>query len=152
MRSLWHGISAGSARHAMAAFFPEEAYAQIKAFANDRADWKIRLLLDYKLDLKSAHDVVGGPAQFVGVKVPSAYAHWVAPGACVNTGGYYEVPNSRLLYRRDGQLRSIGIASMISWRGIWYVVHLGATYRVGNVGVVNDPSVGAGVAAPSSTC
>jgi hypothetical protein len=86
------------------------------------------------------------------VQVPRAYAHWVGPGACYNRVGYYEVPNSRLVYREDGEVRSFGIASMISWRGVWYVVHLGAVVRDTAAGVVDDPSAGAGVSLPSSTC
>jgi hypothetical protein len=83
------------------------------------------------------------------VIVPSAYAHWVDPGACFNRVGYYEVPNSRVVYRQNGATRSFGIASMISWRGVWYVVHLGS---VNSSGVVDDPSAGPGTPAPSSTC
>ena len=75
------------------------------------------------------------------------------PGACYNRVGYYEVPNSRLVYREgDDEERSFGIASMISWRGVWYVVHLGAVTRRVTEGVVDDPSEGVGESAPSSTC
>jgi hypothetical protein len=76
----------------------------------------------------------------------------VAPGTCYNRIGYYEVPNSRVLYRQGGVVRSFGIASMISWRGVWYVVHLGAVVRSGVSGTVDDPATGPGVSAPSSTC
>jgi hypothetical protein len=86
------------------------------------------------------------------VNVPSSYQHWVPPGACYNRIGYYEIPNSRIVYREDGQIRSFGIASMISWRGVWYVVHLGAVTRSGDGGIVDDPSVGAGSPEASSTC
>ena len=84
--------------------------------------------------------------------MPQEYAHWVSPGACYNRIGYYEVPNARVVYRLQGQVRSFGIASMISWRGVWYVVHLGAVVRAGAAGIVDDPSLGSGVSAPSSTC
>jgi len=136
----------------MAAFFPEAAYAQVKAIADPNGDWTSRLVSEYRLDLEAAHALVGGGARLVTVEVPSDYAHWVDPGACDNRVGYYEVPNSRVVYTSGGQLRSLGIASMISWRGVWYVVHLGAVVRSVDAGVVDDPSIGAGVAAPSSTC
>ncbi|MBV9422785.1 MAG: hypothetical protein JOZ98_07745 [Solirubrobacterales bacterium] len=136
----------------MAAFFPEAAYAQAKAIADPNGDWTSRLVSEYRLDLEAAHALVGGGARLVTVEVPSDYAHWVDPGACDNRVGYYEVPNSRVVYTSGGQLRSLGIASMISWRGVWYVVHLGAVVRSVDAGVVDDPSIGAGVAAPSSTC
>jgi hypothetical protein len=41
---------------------------------------------------------------------------------------------------------------MISWRGVWFVVHLGAVVRSVAAGVVDDPAVGPGVPLPSSTC
>jgi hypothetical protein len=90
--------------------------------------------------------------RLIGVQVPGSYAHWVQPGACYNTEGYYEVPNARVVYRGPAGIRSFGIASMISWRGVWYVVHLGAVLRSTAGGVVDEPSDGPGVSAYSSTC
>ena len=80
------------------------------------------------------------------------YAHWVEPGECDNSVGYFEVANSRMVYSLDGVVHSFGIASLISWRGEWYVVHLGAVVRSGSGGEVLDPEPGAGSSAPSSTC
>jgi hypothetical protein len=57
-----------------------------------------------------------------------------------------------MVYRLAGDLHSFGIASMISWRGVWYVIHLGSVVRAAAVGEVDDPSAGAGVSTPSSTC
>ena len=71
---------------------------------------------------------------------------------CLNRDGYYEVPNARMVYSLGGATRSFGIASMISWRGVWYVVHLGAVVRDAVTGIVDDPSAGAGASVPSSTC
>lgn len=153
MAALWRGVEAGSAGPAMPAFFPEAAYVQLKTIGDPQGDWQDRLVGDYQLDLAAAHALLGGAqAQLVGVQVPSGYAHWVPPGVCDNGVGYYEVPNSRVLYRSGGELRSFGIASMISWRGVWYVVHLGAILRSSDAGVVDAPSAGAGTALPSSTC
>jgi hypothetical protein len=155
MQALWRGIRTGSRAAAMPAFFPEGAYAQVKAIADPRGDWAGRLVYDYGLDIAAAHALLGASAagaQLVEVRVPSGNAHWVDPGACYNQVGYYEVPNSRVVYREGGQIRSFGIASMISWRGAWYVVHLGAVLRPAVVGVVDDPGAGPGESAPSSTC
>jgi hypothetical protein len=152
MRALWRGVRADSVQAALPAFFPEPAYAQVKAIADPRGDWTARLVGGYRLDLAAAHALLGahaGDAQLVKVVVPRAYGHWVDPGVCYNRVGYYEVPNSRVVYRQRGAVRSFGIASMISWRGVWYVVHLGS---VNASGVVDDPSTGAGAPAPSSTC
>lgn len=140
---------------ALYAFFPLPAYEQVKAIGDPAGDYTGRLLAEYQLDLHAAHELLGSDpaaARLVGAVVAQSFVHWVAPGACYNRLGYYEVPNSRLVYRIDGQERSFGIASMISWRGIWYVVHLGAVTRSGSGGVVDDPSEGAGEPAPSLTC
>jgi hypothetical protein len=155
MAALWAGARTGDVHAALKAFFPERAYAQVKAIADPAADFASRLVHEYRLDLEAAHSLLGahaGSAKLIAVNVPAAYAHWVDPGACYNRIGYYEVPNSRLVYREDGQVRSFGIASMISWRGVWYVVHLGAVTRPADQGVVDDPSAGPGTPAASSTC
>jgi hypothetical protein len=153
--ALWRGIRTGSRAAAMPAFFPMGAYEQLKTLADVHADYVDRLVGDYGLDVTAAHALLGAQApaaQLVDVLVPSSYAHWVPAGVCDNQVGYYEVPNARLVYRKDGEIHSLGIASMISWRGVWYVVHLGAVVRSAAVGVVDDPSTGAGFSVPSSTC
>jgi hypothetical protein len=155
MQALWNGIRTGSLRSAIPAFFPEGAYLQLKTIYNASGDYTGRLAEDYRLDTEAAHSLLGAHAQdarLLEVRVPGDYAHWVDPGVCDNRVGYYEVANSRVMYLEDGQVRSFGIASMISWRGIWYVVHLGAVVRDVTAGVVDDPSAGGGVPVPSSTC
>jgi hypothetical protein len=155
VRALWRGIRTGSTRGAVYAFFPLRAYEQIKAIGDPGGDWAGRLLVDYRLDLEAAHEALGSDpaaARLVRAIVPAGYVRWVAPGVCYNRLGYYEVPNSRLVYSSGGQVRSLGIASLIAWRGIWYVVHLGAVTRTGGGGVVDDPSDGPGASAPSLTC
>jgi hypothetical protein len=41
---------------------------------------------------------------------------------------------------------------MISWRGVWYVVHLGAILRASDAGAVDAPAIGPGIQAYSATC
>lgn len=154
MRALWRGIQTNSVRAALPAFFPEAAYAQVKAISNPGADWLDRLVGTYRLDIAAAHALLStgaSRASLVRVDVPASFGHWVNPGACYNRIGYYEVPNARVVYRDAGRVRSFGIASMISWRGVWYVVHLGAVSGDSG-GTVDAPSAGAGVSAPSLTC
>jgi hypothetical protein len=155
MVALWRGVQSSSLKRAMPAFFPEAAYAQVKEIADPKGDYLGRLVEDYRLDIAAAHQLLGSGvdrARLIRVRSLRDSAHWVAPGACYNRVGYYEVPNSRVVYREGGELRSFGIASMISWRGVWYVIHLGAVLRSAAVGVVDDPSVGSGSPVPSSTC
>jgi hypothetical protein len=126
--SLWAGVRKNSLAKARPAFFPEAAYVQVKAIGDPRGDYTGRLLADYRLDLAAAHALLGahpGSAELVGVKLPQSSVHWVPPRICENRVGYYEWPNARLVYRQNGTVRSFGIASMISWRGVWYVVHPG---------------------------
>ncbi len=155
MRDLWRGVAADSVRRARPAFFPEAAYAQLKAIADPASDFQYRLLGDYALDLAAAHALLGSGAagaRLVGVDVPSGFARWIPPGVCYNRVGYYELPNARVVYREGGEERSFGIASLISWRARWYVVHLGAVSRPSATGIVDDPAAGPGTSAPSSTC
>jgi hypothetical protein len=155
MAALWRGITSGRTAPALSAFFPEAAYVQVKAIGDPQADWHTRLVGGFSADIAAAHALLGrgaDRARLIGVRVPAGYAHWVPPDTCYNRVGYWETPNSRLVYLEGGQVRSFGIASLISWRGVWYVVHLGAVLRTGTGGVVDDPSAGAGYPAPSSTC
>ena len=155
MAALWAGVVTNSVQTALPAFFPESADAQLKDIWSPQADYSNRLVSEFGLDIAAAHQLLSpgpGSVGLVGVVVPQQYAHWVPPGTCENGIGYYEVANSRLVYEQDGQTRSFGIASMISWRGVWYVVHLGVVERSTNQGVVEDPEMGEGTSRPSSTC
>jgi len=155
MRGLWAAIAGATIRTARAAFFPEAAYVQLKSVGDPAADFQYRLYADYRLDIAAAHALLGagaGSSQLIRATAVAGYAHWVTPGVCDNTVGYYELPNARLVYRESGQLRSIGIASLISWRGVWYVVHLGAILRGSAGGVVDAPSAGPGVSVDAGTC
>jgi len=155
MASLWAGIVHDSLTPALAAFFPKGAYLQLKAINSAGSDWTDRLVHDYSLDIAAAHALLGraaSHARLIAVNVPSSYGHWIEPGVCYNSIGYYEMPNARVIYREDGQIRSFGIASMISWRGVWYVVHLGAILRSTDSGEVDEPASGPGASAYSGTC
>jgi hypothetical protein len=155
MAALFGAVAHGTAASAAGAFFPEAAYVQLKAIAGASTDYQDRLLADYDLDLAAATAELGtgaASATLVSVQVPMQYAHWVPPGECENSVGYFEVANSRVVYSLGGVTRSFGIASLISWRGEWYVVHLGAILRPAGGGMVLDPQAGAGTSPPSTTC
>jgi hypothetical protein len=157
MNALWQGVVQGSVTPALPSFFPRTAYVQLKTgIANPSGDWQNRLVADFGLDIEAVHALLGAnpsAATLVSVSVPEQYGHWIPAGVCANGIGYFEVANSRVIYQLDGQTRSVGIASMISWRGTWYVVHFGAILRGDSGGgLVDDPEVGPGVSEPSSTC
>jgi hypothetical protein len=155
MADLWSGVVHDSVSQALPAFFPEGAYVQLKSIGGAASDWTNRLVGDYGLDIGAAHALLGSgasSARLLGVHVVSSYGHWVPPGVCDNGIGYYELPNARVVYSEGGATRSFGIASLISWRGVWYVVHLGAILRPGESGEVDEPASGPGVSAYSGTC
>jgi hypothetical protein len=155
MTALWQGVVSGSPAAARPAFFPESAYLQLKTIADPASDYTSRLLADFSADLGVAHALLGlnaGTASLVSVDVPEQYGHWIPPRVCDNSVGYYEVANSRVVYQENGQIRSFGIASLISWRGEWYVVHFGAILRSTSEGIVEDPEIGPGDSPDSTTC
>jgi hypothetical protein len=155
MASLWAGVVRGSVEPALAAFFPKGAYLQLKDIAGAASDWTNRLVGDYSLDIGAAHALLGqnaSTARLLRVDVEPSYGHWIGPGVCDNGVGYYEMPGARVVYRDAATTRSFGIASMISWRGVWYVVHLGAVLRPADTGVVDEAGPGPGTPAYSGTC
>jgi len=152
MHDLWLAVTAGNASLALPAFFPETAYVQVKAIADPEADWRSRLWGDFTLDVKAAHALVGHQARLIKIIVPAQYAAWVSPGGCYNSVGYWHVPGARVVYQQGSETRSFGIASLISWRGDWYVVHLGAVLRSGTYGEVDDPEAGPGIPGPPGGC
>jgi hypothetical protein len=155
MTDLWAAIVTGNPAVALQSFFPLSAYEQVKAIADPATDWQDRLVGEYNSDIQAAHSYLGANAsgaRLAQVIVPSEYASWIVPGVCYNNVGYWHVPGSRLVYRVDGQLYSIGIASLISWRGQWYVVHLGGVNRTTSGGMVDSPSAGPGTPGPPGGC
>ena len=152
MADLWLAVTTGNPRFARPGFFPVAAYKQVKAEPYPVPDWQDRLWYDFVLDVRATHRLLGSGARLDRIIVPKAYAAWVYPGACHNKIGYWHVPGARVVYRAHGQERSFGIASLISWRGVWYVVHLGAVSRTVVTGIVDQPAVGPGVPGPPGGC
>lgn len=152
VQDIWLAVTTGDPGYALPAFFPEKAYEQVKAIGNPAADWQGRLWYDFTLDVAAAHKLVPRDATLVKVVVPDQYTQWVGVGACYNRAGYWHVPGARVVYRTGGGTRSFGIASFISWRGDWYVVHFGAVLRSAQYGIVDDPGPGEGVPGPSGGC
>ena len=149
---VWLAVTTGNPQYALPAFFPEKAYQQVKAIADPAADWRGRLWYEFTLDLAAAHQLVKPDATLVKVVVAAPDAQWIAPGGCYNSIGYWHLPGARVVYRQGGGTHSFGIASLISWRGDWYVVHFGAVTRAGAAGIVDDPEAGEGIPGPPGGC
>ncbi|HEY3822711.1 MAG TPA: hypothetical protein VGL81_36350 [Polyangiaceae bacterium] len=127
--ALWAGVVADDPDKAMPFFFPLGAYQQVKDVSDPASDWKHRLVAAYGRDVHALHARLGADAAratFVGLEVPDARARWVDPGEEYNKLGYFRVFGSKLRFTVDGEARSFEVKSLISWRGEWYVVHLGA--------------------------
>ncbi len=128
MTALGRAIIADDHTIALSSFFPVEAYKQVKKNTDPAADWKNRLIAEFKTDTHDAHTQLGAGAAnatYVGVDVPDA-AVWVKPGEEYNLIGYWRVYGTKLRFDVGGTTKVIPVSSLISWRGQWYVVHLGA--------------------------
>ena len=127
VNALWSAIVADDPARAMPFFFPLSAYKQVKSISDPEGDWNSRLVAAFKEDVHAWHAQLGANAagaQLTAVSVPTDQAQWIPPGAEYNKGSYWRVYGTALRYQADGRVGTFTIASMISWRGEWYVVHL----------------------------
>jgi len=157
MTTLFSAITSNTQAQAMTVFFPESAYLQMKTgvLPNPAADYQSRLVAFYDLDLTAYHQHLGDAptsARLTAVLANPDDAQWIAPGTCENTVGYWHLPGVRLVYLSGGATYSFRVASLISWRGTWYVVHLGPNPRPSNIGTVDDPQSGPGAPGPAGGC
>lgn len=128
VRGLWQAIVQDNPELAMPFFFPKNAYLQVKAISDPATDYQQRLIANYEQDIHTLHGQLGdgaGNAQFVGIDVPDSQAVLVQPGEESNQLSYWRVYGSTLNYSANGTTNGFPVTSLISWRGDWYVVHLG---------------------------
>jgi hypothetical protein len=154
---LWQAIQSGNVTEAESVFFPESAYLSMKTgqIPYPQSDYEYRLVAFLKLDLATYHEALGSSPATVPLLETigqPAYSTWILRNTCENNVGYWHLPGVRLVYRLNGQVRSFGIASLISWRGVWYVVHLGPNPRPVNIGTLDNPAVGPGTSGPPGGC
>ena len=128
VQAMWQAIVRDDPTAGQSFFFPRTAYLQVKAISDAAGDYQNRLLAHYADDIHALHAQLGANAsraQLVGIDVPSDQAVWVTPGQEYNQLPYWRVYGSKLRYTIDGVEQSFPVTSLISWRGEWYVVHLG---------------------------
>ena len=128
MEALADAIIADDSTRGLSSFFPVEAYKQVTKNTDPAADWKNRLVAEFGVDTHDAHKLLGPAASgatFLGADVP-ATAVWVKPGEEYNLIGYWRVYGTTLRFDVGGTVKVMPVSSLISWRGQWYVVHLGA--------------------------
>ena len=154
---LWTAVQTGNLATGMTVFFPESAYLRMKTgvLPNPSGDYRSRLVALYNMDLGTYQAALGTPAasaRLLTITADPTIAHWVPPGACANTIGYWHLPNVRIAYTSAGTESSFGVFSLISWRGTWYVVHLGPVPRTSGTGLLDLPSAGPGTPGPGGGC
>jgi hypothetical protein len=156
MQILATAIKTDSPNLGETVFFPSAAYVNMKTgeIPAPASDYVDRLIAFYKLDLEAYQERLYTRAKttFVRVRANPADAAWISPGVCENRIGYWHVPGVRLEFIRDSRVVSVAVASLISWRGVWYVVHLGPNVAPWGVGKVDDFSSGIGVPGPAGGC
>ncbi|MBW4077416.1 MAG: hypothetical protein HIU84_02665 [Acidobacteria bacterium] len=156
MRTLWRAIASDSPTLGERVFFPREAYLRMKQgqIVNPAADYRDRLIALFALDVSAYHHFLDTRPHVSLLRVLSARADaaWIAPGTCENRIGYWHLPGVRLIFRRGARVESVAVASLISWRGVWYVVHLGPNPRAANVGTVDDFLPRPGTPGPAGGC
>jgi hypothetical protein len=125
---LWEAIRQDKPELGLPFFFPQSAYLQVKAIGDPASDYQNRLIANFEQDVHDLHAQLGAnaaDAKLVGVTVPDDQAVLVQPGEESNKLSYWRVYGSTMQYEVDGQTGSFPVTSLISWRGQWYVVHLG---------------------------
>ena len=156
MQTLATAIRTDSPTLGETVFFPSAAYINMKTgeIPSPASDYVDRLIAFFKLDLVAYHQRLysGAMTTFVRVRANPADAAWISPGVCENRIGYWHVQGVRLEFIRDSKVVSVAVASLISWRGLWYVVHLGPNIAPWGVGKVDGYSPGGGVPGPGGGC
>jgi hypothetical protein len=128
VQGLWQAVVQDSPDLAMPFFFPKAAYLQVKAISDPSTDYEQRLIANYRQDIHALHAQLSADAasaRFVGIDVPDGQAVMVQPGEESNKLSYWRVYGTTLRYSANGGSGSFRVTSLISWRGEWYVVHLG---------------------------
>jgi hypothetical protein len=156
INDVWNSISTNSLGQALTNFFPGSAYVHMKqgVLANPSGDFSSRLLAFFKLDFAAYHQLIvsGGPSKFISVQVNPAQISWISVGACENKIGYWHLGPVRVVYEQAGVVKSFAIASLISWNGVWKIIHLGPNPRAKNIGTVASPALGPGSPGPGGGC
>jgi hypothetical protein len=129
VNDLWEAIRQDKPELGLPFFFPKSAYLQVKAISDPAGDYQNRLIASFEQDVHTLHAQLGAnaaDAKFVGISVPDDQAVLVQPGEEYNKLSYWRVYGTTMQYAVGDQSGSFPVTSLISWRGEWYVVHLGA--------------------------
>ena len=130
VQALWQSVVKDDPTIGQAFFFPRAAYLQVKAISDPAGDYQNRLLANFADDIHQLHAKLGADAAARAVR---GHRRAERPGRVgrrpdteYNQLPYWRVYGTTLRYSVDGAEQSFPVTSLISWRGEWYVVHLGA--------------------------
>ena len=149
VNALWSAVVADDPARAMPFFFPLSAYKQVKSISDPEATGTP------PRRRRSRKTCTHGTRSSAPTRRarssrrcrPERPGPVDQPGAEYNKGSYWRVYGTTLRYQVDGRTGTFTIASMISWRGEWYVVHLGldqvdSPQRLANVRTRETHAVG----------
>lgn len=130
MDLFWQAVTTGDPAVGYPSVLPEAAYRQVTTGDDPDRDYTSRLIALFDDDIQVLHARVGAGGSLLALEVPDTAAQWVGPGTDNNTSPYWQVLGTRVRYRTAaGQVGSFGISSLVSWRGQWYVMHIGPVNR-----------------------
>jgi hypothetical protein len=152
--SLFADIATNNVAGAERLFLPLPIFLRIKQEPNPSGDWRARLLRWFTNDLVVYHHFLfaQGTPRLLRVTTSSRDASVIQPGWCYNKAPYWHLRGVRFVFESGGVIHSVAICSLVSWRGQWYVVHLGPDTRSSDAGALYAPASGAGTPGPPGSC
>jgi hypothetical protein len=123
-RALFDAVVHDAPERAADAFFPRDAFLQVKAMQNPgRYFDKLRARFDQ--DIHALHRGLGDLSQARFERFELARrGGWVAAGEEGNKLPYWASRHSFLYYRVGDELKRFEVRVAITWQERWYVIHL----------------------------
>jgi hypothetical protein len=154
MAKLWRAILSNDVVAADTLMFPEQAYIQVKDEPYPASDYVYRLRYLFNLDIGTYRTFLlqKGKPVLKGILTSARDLQWIPKGACYNNVGYWHLPGVRYVFSYGKVTESVGVLSIISWRGRWYFIHLGQYQATGKTGQIYAFADGSGVPGPPGSC
>ena len=125
LQQLFEAIVHDEPARAADAFFPRDAFLQVKAMQNPGRYYD-RLRSRFEQDIRALHGMLGvtaAQARYERFELAKR-GGLVAPGEEGNRLPYWASRHSFLFYRVGKQLRKLEVRVAITWQERWYVIHL----------------------------
>jgi hypothetical protein len=105
-------------------FFPRDAFLLVKAMAHPERYWD-KLHERFVADIHALHQRTPDLARATFVRLElSARGGYVRPGEEGNRLPYWAARHALLHYRVGDQPRVLEVRVLITWKDVWYVIHL----------------------------